>query len=996
MKVRILLLALNFIALNAIYSQTVIFSENWTGGGAGWTLNVVTGPEGADPNFWKVSAEEGGGITPNLGSPGSCGVANNGNNTLFVTSVANPTGGAAYDAGGLCGVLFCPQADRRTESPTINCTGQNNLSLNFNYIEGGQGLIDNATVWFNDGTGWIQIDDPPKTLTGCGGQGLWVSRSFLLPASANNNPNVHIAFRWVNNDDGIGTDPSFAVDDITITVPTGALPVVSITPSPNDTICRNATLTLNGSATNGPITAWAWSVNPSAGVVFNPNASAQNPTVTFTTPGNYTFTLQATNGSGSATGTQTIVVLPMVTPSAVVTGPVSTVCAGTNICFTVTPTNGGSAPTYQWQVNGVNTVTTAGFCSSTLNNNDVVSCIVTSNAQCLTTNTTVATFTVQIAPVVVPSVTIAASTTVACAGTAINFTATPTNGGTTPVYQWQVNGSNVGSNSPNYSSTTLNNGDAVTVVLTSNNACANPVSATSNTITVAITPTVVPTATITANPGNPICAGTTVNFTATPTNGGTTPIYQWQVNGVNTGINSANFSSSTLVNNDVVSVIVTSNASCVSPSTVTATYTIHVSVPVTPSVIINPNPASSCLGGSITFTATPTNGGGVPAYQWQVNGVNAGTNSNTFTLSPVAAGQSVSVVLTSNAGCVTSTTANSSTVTITITPPPAINLIKGTATVCPNAPDTIVVTAPAGSTFTWTPSAGLNVTNNDTVVAVNAVSGIHTYYVTATLNGCSSKDSVKVTVNSSLAATTGPTQTICLGKSANLSVNGGTTWAWSPAGSLSCSACQNPVSTPTATTTYTVVASSGACTDILTQTVIVIPKASASFNTSVITAGIPQTIGFTNTSSNANNFFWTLGNGNTSVLQTPANQTYNAAGNYTVTLIAYGTNGCNDTINTVISVNDTVGITVPNVFTPNGDQINDVWQPNAHGAKTFECTIFNRWGLLIYDFLSSQDKWDGHTISGEACTEGTYYYILKATDANGKAYNLKGFIQLIR
>ncbi|MCZ2141517.1 MAG: hypothetical protein LC096_09040, partial [Bacteroidia bacterium] len=64
----------------------------------------------------------------------------------------------------------------------------------------------------------------PKTLTGCGFQGLWTSYTIQLPPSANNNPNVKIGFGWVNNDDGLGTDPSFAVDDITLsTSPAGGL-----------------------------------------------------------------------------------------------------------------------------------------------------------------------------------------------------------------------------------------------------------------------------------------------------------------------------------------------------------------------------------------------------------------------------------------------------------------------------------------------------------------------------------------------------------------------------------------------------------------------------------------------------------------------------------------------------------------------------------------------------------------------------------------------------
>jgi hypothetical protein len=204
------------IAISNTVAGANIFSENWSGGAGTWTLNVVTGTEGADPNYFEVDANEGG-VTPNLGSPGSCGAANNGNSTLNLTSVFNPAGGAAYDAGGLCGLLYCPQADRRTESPTLNCTGRTNIYVQFDYIENGDGLNDNATLQYFDGSVWTTIDDMRKTPTGCaGGQGQWTTRIVFLPASANNNANVKIAFRWVNNDDGVGTDPSFAVDNIIV------------------------------------------------------------------------------------------------------------------------------------------------------------------------------------------------------------------------------------------------------------------------------------------------------------------------------------------------------------------------------------------------------------------------------------------------------------------------------------------------------------------------------------------------------------------------------------------------------------------------------------------------------------------------------------------------------------------------------------------------------------------------------------------------------------
>src|SRR4029079_110850 len=80
----------------------------------------------------------------------------------------------------------------------------------------------------------------------------------------------------------------------------------------------------------------------------------------------------------------------------------------------------------------------------------------------------------------VPAVSIVASSTSICAGGSITFTATPVNGGSAPTYQWQINGANVaGQTSATFTTAALANGDNVTVIMTSNDPCANPAIATS-------------------------------------------------------------------------------------------------------------------------------------------------------------------------------------------------------------------------------------------------------------------------------------------------------------------------------------------------------------------------------------------------------------------------------------------------------------------------------------------------------------------------------------
>src|SRR5687767_11864621 len=275
--------------------------------------------------------------------------------------------------------------------------------------------------------------------------------------------------------------------------------------------------------------------------------------------------------------------------------------------------------------------------------------------------------TMTVTPTVTPSVSISANPgNTICVGTNVTFTATPTNGGT-PLYQWRLNGNNVGTNSNTYSNSALANGDVVTVVMTSSLGCASPTTATSNGITMTVTPTVVPSVSIGANPGNTICAGTNVTFTATPTNGGS-PSYQWRLNGNNVGTNSNTYSNSALANGDVVTVVMTSYLGCASPTTAASNgITMTVTPTVVPSVTISANPGNTiCAGTNVTFTGTPTNGG-IPSYQWRLNGNNVGTNSNAYSNSALANGDVVTVVMASSLGCASPTNATSNAIAITVT-----------------------------------------------------------------------------------------------------------------------------------------------------------------------------------------------------------------------------------------------------------------------------------------------------------------------------------------
>lgn len=258
-----------------------------------------------------------------------------------------------------------------------------------------------------------------------------------------------------------------------------------------------------------------------------------------------------------------------------------------------------------------------------------------------------------------------------CTGSSVSFTATPTNGGSNPSYQWKVGGSNVGTNSATYTTTTLTNGQVVTCVMTSNLSGVTGNPAASNAITMTINSGVAAAVSIALTTGsNPSCSGASKTFTATPTNGGTTPSYQWKVSGAVAGSNSATFTTTSLTAGQIVSCVLTSNLACASTTVATSnSITISFASAVTPSVSIaltsGTNP--SAAGTSVTFTATPTNGGTNPFYQWKVSGVNAGTNSATFTSTSLSDNQIVTCVMMSNVACANPASGTSNAITMTIT-----------------------------------------------------------------------------------------------------------------------------------------------------------------------------------------------------------------------------------------------------------------------------------------------------------------------------------------
>jgi gliding motility-associated-like protein len=476
----------------------------------------------------------------------------------------------------------------------------------------------------------------------------------------------------------------------TFVVEPGSPPTVNITYVPNG-LCPGQAAVFTANVTNGGSSpTFQWYINGVA-------AGGNYDTLNVIAPGaQFTVSVLVTSNSTCAVPdtVSTGVVVPVsnsVVPTITVTAAPDTICAGEPVTFTTAITGGGSAPTYQWQLNGVNIpgATNDTYIANPGSSADIYTCIMTSNGACVNPPTAQDDASIFISANVIPSVAVTADQpNEICAGTQVTFTAAAANGGT-PTYQWQLDGINIpGATNITYTTTPAGTG-IFGVIITSSLSCAVPNTAI-DTLLMTIIPAVVPAVSITATIDT-VCAGDPVIFTAHPVNGGSNPSFQWTVNGSFAGGNYDTLNVISPATSYAVTVQIISNAPCASPASASSTYNIYVRPTPVPSVDITLSDDSVCAGDPVTFTASPTNGGPGPVYQWLLNGVPiAGAVSPSYTTTPVNSTDVYTISLTSNALCASPTTAadNESIVVISNAPPDVTISSDVGQIVCDNTPMT--------------------------------------------------------------------------------------------------------------------------------------------------------------------------------------------------------------------------------------------------------------------------------------------------------------------
>lgn len=395
----------------------------------------------------------------------------------------------------------------------------------------------------------------------------------------------------------------------------------------------------------------------------------------------------------------------------------------------------------------------------------------------------------------------------------------------------------------------------------------------------------------------------------------------------------------------------------------------------------------TCSGQANGQIAVNLSGGNSPfSYTWT-----PGISQQTQTVTGIGAGTYAVFVLDNN-GCSTSGT-------VSVTQPPVLSLsAPGDATVCAGNPAALSVTAGGGTapyTYLWNPGGV-----SGSSVSVNPASTTQYTCTVTDANGCTQSRTSAVQVTAPLSASVA-VQNLCVGDSVILSpvitspgTGGPYAYLWNNGSTASSITVQ--ASTSPGMAFYSLTLSDGCNPNLaLTFTVVTNGLPMADITADSLKGNAPLTVHFTDNGTGGGVFNWNLGNGGSSNTQQASTQYVNS-GNYVVTYTVTNAEGCSDYDTLLITVIDLAPqIIIPNVFTPNGDGINELFDIKGINLTRYDCSVFNRWGKQVFNSTDVKSKWDGK-INGNPAEEGTYFYVIKAGGAVGEEIKEQGYVSLFR
>lgn len=437
----------------------------------------------------------------------------------------------------------------------------------------------------------------------------------------------------------------------------------------------------------------------------------------------------------------------------------------------------------------------------------------------------------------------------------------------------------------------------------------------------------------------------------------------------------------------------TINLNASTPGTYTVTNTIPASggcpaTTATSSITITAQPVAT-----FSYTASPYcqnaanpspvySGGGIAGSFTSTPGLSINPATGTINLNASTPGTyTVTNTISASGGC----PAIIATSIITIIAAPSATFNYSASSFCIGSSNQlpILTTGSIAGVFSSTPGLTINTITGEVDLSTSSPG---TYIVTNTIppaNGCPATTATSAITVAAIPVITATSLTICNGQTGTLSASGAASYTWSTGNTTN-----NISVNPTASTTYTVSGTTSGCTGSTTVTVIVNPKPTA------IATSTPSTSiggGITLTASGGTTYSWNPSSGLSCstcavTIASPVITTQ-----YCVTVS--DSTGCSDTycITADIKCGD---IFVPNAFSPNNDNENDIFYVMGHCIQEFRFSVFDRWGENVFETTDHTKGWDG-TYKGEKLDAALFVYYLKAK-VNGSDVNKHGTITLVK
>ena len=309
-------------------------------------------------------------------------------------------------------------------------------------------------------------------------------------------------------------------------------------------------------------------------------------------------------------------------------------------------------------------------------------------------------------------------------------------------------------------------------------------------------------------------------------------------------------------------------------------------------------------------------------------------------------------------------------------------------------PDSINLIGSGANFYEWMPSTFLN----DPLVQspICSPSSDITYTLTGTdVFGCSSSDTVSVKVMKPFNIIASSDVTICYNDFVQLNATGGNNYTWTPINGLDNPYIPNPIALPSITTSYIVFSTDGICfnsSDTVVVTVNPLPQIYAGADVEILYGQTYQLNAYTN----GGTIQWEPPTFlNCTTCQFPIASHVDIPITYLLTVT--DSFGCKaeDYIKINLACAEDL-VYLPDAFTPNGDNKNDVFRIRTYGLSEVKAfRVFNRWGELVFETYDVNEGWDGKW-QGQLCHPAVYVWYIQGTCANGVELLKKGNVTLIR